>query len=163
MADTGPKALLVGLVAMVMGGLASYVTSGVTLKCKPSPGGHATCTEGRLVLAVIDIPLRELPEVLGAENEEQTWNDEGTTRRRTEPTLLTPAGREPFLFHGAGADFFGVVSRVDAYAKDPRPEGLRVGGQASGTPFVAHLFALLVVLAGLSAVAGVMRQAFRRD
>lgn len=156
------KAVLIGLVAILMGGLAFYVTSGVTLKCTPSAGGHAACTEGRRFLGAIDVPLRDLPEVLGAENEEQTWTDEGRTVRRRVPILLTPAGREEFLFHGAGADFFGVVSRVDAYAKDPTPEGLRVGGQAGGIAFVAHLFALLFVLAGMTAVGGVIKKAFRR-
>jgi hypothetical protein len=146
-----------------MGGLALYVTSGVTLRCTPSAGGHAGCTEGRLVLGLFDIPLRVLPEVLGAENEDRSMINDGQTVRRRVPILLTPAGREPFLFYGNGADFFGVVSRVDAYAKEPGPEGLRVGGQTGGMNFVVHLFALLFVLIGLTAVGGTIRAAFRRD
>lgn len=157
------KALLVSLAAIVMGGLALYVTSGVTLTCRPGPAGHATCTEGRRVLGLIDVPLRELPEVLGAEWEETSMVNDGRTVRSRRPLMLTPGGREPFLFYGVGADFFGVVSRLDAYARDPEPAGLRVGGQAGGMAFVAHLFALLFVVIGLSVIGAQVKAALRRD
>ncbi len=144
-----------------MGGLALYVTSGVTLRCTPSPGGHAACIEGRRVLGLLDIPLRELPEVTGAEYDERSMIHDGRALRSRVPMLLTPAGREPFLFYGKGADLFGVVSRLDAYAKEPLPEGIRLGRQAGGMAFVAHLFAALFVLIGLSVLGTKIRGLFR--
>lgn len=146
------RSVVIALAAILMGGLALYVTAGVTLRCVPSPGGHATCTEGRRFVGVLDVPLRDLPEIVGAEYEEQSMIHDGRPLHARVPVMLTPAGREHFLFHGRGADFFGVVSRLDAYAKDPEPGGIRLGGQSGGMAFVAHLFALLFVAIGLSVI-----------
>jgi hypothetical protein len=157
-------ALFVGGIPLLMGAAAFYFTSGVTVHCKPNGSGHAACTENRRVLKLIDVPLRRYPDVLGAESyPRRAYDSDGDPYTVPVPVLLTPGGKKELALFGEGADFGGLVAGIDAYAKDPNPRGLTVGGQAGGLLFFFHLFSTIFILSGVTTFYGYIRQAFRHS
>ena len=168
MSDASPPttlfaAILVGGIPLLMGGAAFYFTSGVILKCERSATGHASCTESRRILRLIDIPLHQYPVVVGAAfDERRAYDEDGEPYTARTPVVLTPAGREPLAPFGSGADLAGAVERLDAFAKNPEPGGLSVGGQAGGLSLFFHVFSSLFILLGVSNFAGYLRSLIGR-
>lgn len=162
MSDGSPRtlfaAVFVGGIPLLMGSAAFYFTSGVVLSCEPSGTGHASCTESRRILRLIDIPLHRYPEVVGAAfDERQAYDEDGEAFTARIPVVLTPAGREPLAPFGSGADLAGAVEQLDAFAKNPEPGGLSVGAQASGLSFFFHVFSSLFIFLGVWNFASYLR------
>ena len=157
-------ALFVGGIPLLMGGAAFYFTSGVTVRCERNASGHATCTEGRRFLKVIDVPLRRYPDVLGAASDERkAYDEDGDPYTAHVPVLLTPAGKKDLAPFGAGASLGDLVGSVDAYAKDPKAEGLSLGGQAGGLVFFFHLFSTIFILSGVTTFSSYVKSLFGRS
>lgn len=157
------KALLVGAVALLMGTAAFYFTSGVTIRCTPNASGHASCTESRRVLKLVDIPVRRYPDVRGAASDVRTATDDnGDSYRYTAPVLATPTGSTELAPFGKGAELGDAAERIDAYAKAPNAGGLTVGGQAGGLLFFFHLFSIFFIYLGVATFGGYVTSLFRR-
>jgi hypothetical protein len=157
-------ALLVGSVPLLMGSAVFYFTSGFTLRCERNSIGHASCTEGRRILKLIDIPLRRYPEVLGAADDERPASDQdGDSYTDHVPVMLTPEGKKNLAPFGAGADLDDLVERVNTFAKNPRPEGLSLGGRTGGLVFFFHLFSTVFIVSGVTTFVSYLRSLFGRS
>lgn len=144
-------ALFVGGIPLLMGAATFFFTSGVTIRCEPTANGHASCTEGRRVLKAIDVPLRRHPDVIGAVSEARQAHDEdGQAYTTYVPVLLTPLGKEELAPFGTQAGIEGLVEAVDAYAKRPSADGLRLGGPTSLGGSFFHFFSTIFILSGLT-------------
>lgn len=156
-------AVFVGGIPLLMGAAAMYFTSGVVVSCAREATGQVTCTEGRRIFKLVDVPLRRFPDVRGAVTEHRrAYDEDGDAYQKAVPVLLTAAGPRELLPYGAGADV-DVAAQVEAFARHPRPEGLDLGHQPGGMLFFFHLFGAFFVYVGLwnvgSYVAHVLRRA----
>jgi hypothetical protein len=138
-----------------MGGAVFYFTSGVVLRCERAGSAQPSCTEGRRIFGLVDIPVHRFPVVLGAGfDDRQAYDDDGDEYTASVPVVVTPAGREPLAPFGAGEALGDAIRQVDAFAKDPKAERLSVGGQAWGAVFLFHLFSSLFIFIGVSNIVG---------
>lgn len=166
--DAYPKtlfaAIVIGGVCLGMGGAFFYFTSGVVMSCERSGTAQASCTEGRRILGLIDIPLRTHPAVVGAGyDERKAYDDEGDEYKDSVAVLLTPAGKQDLAPFGVGQAFGSEeIQQLDAFAKNPTAEGLTVGHQAWGAYFAVHLFSSLIIFLGFSNIIGYAMIRLRR-
>jgi hypothetical protein len=165
---THPRSLFAVLVGsgvpLLMGAAAFYFTSGVTLHCERAATGHASCTESRRLFKLIDVPLRRYPEVTGAAVEtRQAYDEDGDTYDDQVPVIVTPSGRRDLAPFGSGVALseIDIVNRLDGFAKNPRPEGLSVGGQRGGLSFFFHVFSSLFIFLGIWNLFDYARSRFR--
>lgn len=143
-------ALFLGGIPFLMGAAALYFTSGVTFRCDEVAPRQVTCTEGRRMFKLFDLPVRRYPDVRGAITEKRTaYDEDGNTYERSVAVLLTAGGRAELLPAGEGSDLADLATLVDAFAKHPTPAGLALGHQAGGMMFFFHLFACIFVYSGL--------------
>jgi hypothetical protein len=156
-------ALFVGGIPLLLGAAAMYFTSGVTFRCERVASGQVTCTEGRRVFKLFDVPLRRYQDVRGAVAEERTaYDEDGDPYKKSVLVLSTAGGRTELAPSGAGGSLEDLVASVDAYAKHPTPEGLEFETQAGGMVFFFHLFSSIFVLSGVWTFGGYLRHLLGR-
>ncbi len=155
--------LFLGGIPLLMGSAAFYFTSGVTFRCERNAGGPVMCTEARRIFKLVDIPIRRYQDVRGAVAEPRQAHDEdGNSYTRAVPILLTKSGRFELAPSGAGASLEALVEQVDAYAKNPTPQGLSFGSQAGGFLFFFHLFSTIFIYSGIWTFGGYLAHLFGR-